>query len=791
MNPAENRNRETEFAFFENRIRPVLVEHCYSCHSENAEDIVGGLLLDSRAAIRKGGDTGPAVVPGGPEKSLLLKAILYTNRDLQMPPDNRLPKQVVDDFRKWIEQGAADPRAHSPVRKQKAFDLLARRESHWAWKKPDGYPGATVDLLVNKKLQKQGLDPVPMATPRELARRMTFDLIGLPPLPAEIAAYERDCLQDRKAATEKLVDRLLRDPRFGEHWARHWLDVVRYSETKGHVTDQEKPFAWRYRDYLIEAFNADVPYDQLVREHLAGDLLPPGEIRPGKNGIDNVSVIATSALYMHEIHFMAVDPVKQRWDEINAQIDVVGKAFLGLTTECARCHDHKFDAISQKDYYALAGIFWSTELGKSRTGKREALDKSKQARVGQLENELDKFLAGKREQRRKAQSPKAGGKYFPISDELGIQSPNDTRQLMNRINAIVALDPSWSRWTRAAKDVKPSDVHLLIRGEHRSEGELVPRGFLTAMGRAEPRNTPSGLEVVLGSQKQHQSGRLWLARQLVHPDNPLTARVWVNRLWHHLFGRGIVATPNNFGKLGAAPDNQELLDFLAGELVELQWSTKSLIRRVVLSDTYQRSSRAPVDLVRRDPQNRYLARHSRRRLTAEQLRDSMLFVAGVLDEQRLGPSVDVYTPPYATGNKPSNVPRSGPLDGANRRSVYIKVRRNFFDPFLRTFDFPNPGKSIGRRTVTVVPTQSLALLNSPLVHEIAADWGANISGDPLKVESTIEAMWVQAIGRGPDESEREAALELVAALKGDRQGKALWKELAHLLFNHPEFLWID
>ena len=715
----------------------------------------------------------------------------YKNRDLQMPPDSKLSPEIIADFEKWISAGAADPRKAEPKDTREVFNLKQRRDEHWSWHPPQSSSADdSIDSLVDAKLKEERLRPAGTAKPRELARRLSFDLIGLPPTPREIERFETNYRLDAEKTLSDYVDRLLNDRRFGEHWARHWLDVVRYSETKGHVTDQEKPFAYKYRDYVIDALNRDVPFDQFVREHIAGDLLPSDQVRSGEDGIDNLSVVGTSALFMHEMHFMAVDPVKQRWDEINAQIDIVGKAFLGLTTECARCHDHKFDAISQRDYYALAGIFWSTELGKSRMGPRVSLDDQAAGRVKKLEADLQKFIQQKIAGRRKAQSPKAGGEYFPVSEELGIQSPGDSRNLKNRMTALAKLDPSWSLWTRAAQDVKGQNVALLIRGDHKNKGTTTPRGFLTAVAdNADP------IQVVLPEAAAKGSGRLWLAHQIADAKNPLTSRVWANRLWHHLFGRGIVATPNNFGKLGSAPTNLKLLDFLAGELVKHQWSTKKLVRQIVLSKTYRRSSEVNRELLQADPENKYFAFHSKRRLTAEQLRDSMLFVSGSLDETMFGPSVDVYTPPYATGNKPSNVPAPGPLDGNNRRSVYIKVRRNFFDPFLQTFDFPNPGKSIGKRSITVVPTQSLAMLNSPLVHELAADWGARTAKESqnnspkLSTRMMIQRMWRHAIGRTPTEREFVAVESLLG--QDIENEKLRWKQVAHLLFNHPEFMWID
>ncbi len=778
-----------ERQFFENRIRPVLVEHCYECHSVESDSASGGLLLDSREGWSKGGDSGPAIVIGNSEASKLVEAIGYANRDLQMPPDNRLSDEIVSDFRKWIRDGAFDPRKAEKLHEVEEFDLEQRASEHWAWqpRKQPTIQSATnqsvIDCLVDRQLILNGLRRAPAATAETLIRRLTFDLIGLPPTPRQIQAFQRDVEQNRGEAIDSLIERLLSSPRFGEKWASHWFDVVDYSETKGHVTDQERPYAWKYRDYVIDALNNDVPYDQFVTEHIAGDLLPTGQQRTGHDGVSNVSPTATGTLFMHEMHFMAVDPVQQRWDEIDAQLDLVGKAFLGLTVECARCHDHKFDAISQADYYALAGFFYSTEQGKRRIAPRAEGDPS--SALAKAEAEYEEYLAKKRAGRVAALNPKnASGAYFPISEELGIQTSGDTAQLLKRMRALEQLDPTWSHWVRAAEDANVQDVPLLIRGEVSNPGMEVGRRFLTAIRKDPPANL-------------NGSGRLWLARQIADANNPLTARVYVNRVWHHLFGRGIVATPNDFGKLGDTPSHPQLLDYLAQRLIDSGWSTKRVIREIVESETYQQRSQVDAAKSKRiadlDPGNRWLSRQNRRRLNAEQMRDAMLFVAGSLDLTMYGPGIDPFVPPFATANKTGHIPKAGPLDGANRRSVYIKVRRNFIDPFLRTFDFPERGKPVGKRGITIAPNQALAMLNNPLVHELASDWGQRI------VEQTREEagadtlsvccdLWTQGLGREPLRAELKVLGEIVAELDGH---ESLWQEIAHVVFNQPDFLWID
>lgn len=784
---------DDQVEFFETKIRPILIESCYECHSEESGDAQGGLLLDSKQGLRTGGDTGPAIVAERPTESLLLEAISYHNRDLEMPPDGKLPDAVIEDFQQWIANGAFDPRElDSSLPQRPEFNLAERFAEHWAWQPVRSRFDSvdSIDAFILRELKSKDLQPAPMAAPEVLVRRIYLDLIGLPPEPTDVDAFRLAWSNNERHAIAELVDRLLADSRFGEHWAAGWLDVVRFSETKGHVTDIERPYAWKYRDYVIDAFNDDLAFDRFIVEHVAGDLLPESEWRRGRGDIENVAPTATGALFMHEMHFMSVDPVKQRWDEINAQIEVVGKAFLGLTLDCARCHDHKFDAVSQRDYYALAGFFYSTEQGTVRVGPRASYDDEQQAEIAKLEESYYDYLNSKRNQRRQAQTPKVGSDtYFPISEELGIQSPGDASKLFQLLRQLEEADPTWAQWVRSAADVAGQDVPLLIRGDHKKLGEATPRRFLEAIGGTEPPD-----QTTLGPG----SGRLWLAQQIANPQNPLTARVWANRIWQNLFGRGIVSTPNNFGSMGSRPTHPELLDYLATRLVDANWSTKTLVREVMLSDAYLRSS-SPASLPKTtlqmaseiDPENQFLYRQNVRRMTAEQLRDSMLQICELLASQTHGPSVNCFVPSYATANKPTNVPRSGPLDGDARRSIYIKVRRNFYDPFLKTFDFPDRGKSIGRRQVTSAPSQALAMMNSPLVHQLSTRWGEQIAKSEMSIEERIRWMWLRSLSRLPNDREMDDMRRLhreLEVLVSD--SVELWKEMAHVILNHPELLLI-
>ncbi len=786
MSPCLGKAQETDAGkldFFENKIRPILVEHCYECHSGDQDEAMGGLLLDSRTGWQRGGDSGVAIEVGDPHKSLLIHALKYSDRDLQMPPESKLPDAVIRDFKSWIREGAIDPR--DGELSQSGFDLQARRDSHWSWQPVRAADrGESIDYWIQRKLDEKQMHASQEAQPALLLRRLKFSLHGLPPTPQELQRFLREHQIDPDRAWESTVDRLLASPRLGEHWATMWLDLVRYSETKGHVTDQERPFAWKYRDYVIDAFNDDVPYDQFVVEHLAGDLLSDTTTYPARIQRGTLrSATATGSLFMHEMHFMSVDPVKQRWDEINAQVDVAGKAFLGITTECARCHDHKFDAISQADYYALAGFFLSTEQGTKRVAPRRAeLDDESKSELKKQETAYQNFLEQKRKGRRAAQSPKTNQEYFPISDELGIQAPGDTQKLFAMMGKLSEVDPSWPAWVRSAQDATTQNANLLIRGEVGKPGEVIPRRFLEALG-SKPLPNPG-----------ESSGRLWLAEQFVAPDNPLTERVWANRIWQQLFGSGLVPTPSNFGQLGTPPSHPELLDYLARRLRQNDYSTKLLIREVLMSDAFRRSSVASFPAIERDPENQLLSHYSKRRMTAEQIRDSLVLTAGRLDSQMAGSSVDCFVPSYATANKPSNIPNSGPLDGKGRRSVYLKVRRNFYDPFLKKFDFPDRGKSNGQRNVTQDPGQALAMLNSPLVLELAKHWAVSLAECEAasSFEETLHNLWLSSLSRGPTVAETEVIQLLLHDLSTSQKSlEHKWMHLAHLIWNHPEFIWIE
>ncbi|MDB5294548.1 MAG: Planctomycete cytochrome, partial [Phycisphaerales bacterium] len=1149
--PASAAPPAADVEFFEARVRPLLAERCYKCHSARDGKDKGGLTVDALAGLLKGGDNGPSVVPGQPGKSKLIEAVSYANVDLQMPPKGKLTDGQVADLAEWVRRGApwpggpaAAPGAGKPVgdkpsaggtvaavaAKPGGFDLAARKSDHWAWRPMSAPPvppvrdaawaTTDVDRFVLAKLEAAGLAPARAADRRALIRRAAVVLTGLPPAPADVEAFVADSSPD---AFAKVVDRLLASPAFGEVWGRHWLDLVRYAETRGHEFDYDVPAAWRYRDYVVRALNADVPYDQFVTEHVAGDLLP--RPRTDATGEVNESVLGTGFWFLNEQVHSPVDIRADECDRVDNQIDTFGKAFLGLTVGCARCHDHKFDAISAKDYAALAGFVysgsyrevsfehqasnaaaaarlqatdadaaakllaavgtrarpvtdrlgdylvaairlargdaafaptadldsnviraWADELRRSEKAAGHPLrgfatlmspaasapppDRSKppepaatvvvdyavpaapwladgdafgtsplpagralagpspdrpvaavldgpaavanphgkplpgllrtptftipaaapklylrvrgmgrafvcigsyrlaegplhqvakqtlKAPDGWRVHAID--LTGYAGQRAHVEfGPDAGGAWlavqwvrlgadapantadgrvgalaFAASDAsnlggasalgrrtdrstpgdagssptasvngspaaapsaLALPAPNDVparaagdrlreawvaatngtacacrddaaladwllarpallglvgrdgqsagtgaadsaaAAFKNRSDALAAAAAGYrpSATAMAMLDGSPVDERVLVRGSHKTPGDVVPRRFLEAVDGDRPlAGTTAG------------SGRLALAGRLVDPANPLVARVMVNRVWHHLFGRGIVASTDNLGVMGDRPTHPELLDHLAAGFVADGWSVKRLVRRLVLTSAWQMDSRPPADAAGQaaelaDPRNLLLHRANLRRLEAEAVRDAMLAVSGRLDPAVGGPSVEVYLTPFMDGR--GRPKASGPLDGDGRRSLYTRVRRNFLSPMMLAFDAPQPAGAMGRRSVSNVPAQALILMNDPFVVQQAGRWAARVLAEPGRTpEQRIDAMYRAAYARPPTPAELAAAVgflegqgaQLGVAQAARRDDPHVWADLAHVLMNVKEFVYV-
>jgi hypothetical protein len=1080
--------------FFEKQVRPILVSRCFDCHSgklaDGAKEPKGNLRLDSREAALKGGDTGPAVVPGKLKESLLVDAINYGEL-YQMPPKTKLPAAEIATLTKWVEMGAPWPKAtgQEVAAKDNVFDLAKRKAEHWCWQpvkkvappsvKNESWPRQPLDRFILAKLEEKGLVPSSFADKRTLIRRAYFDLIGLPPKPEEVEAFLKD---QSPQAFEKVVDGLLNSPHFGERWGRHWLDLVRYAESRGHEFEPNIPNAWQYRDYVIRALNADVPFDQFVTEHIAGDLLEKPRLH--SEAKFNESILGTGFWFLGEEVHSPVDIRKDETDRLDNRLDVMTKTFIGVTVTCARCHDHKFDAISQKDYYALMGFLISSgyrqvgfeslehnreiasALNSMRKGAPKELVQLTIAAVGKDLDRADDYLLAAREaiasgkvnveeaakrdlsepllknwvaELTKAKGDKthllhsfAMGDFGPHEQKDRIAVPPE-QILVNYLDpqapwfqdgfafgprpaqagevrlgnvpdqpfagvvqlGAAELDSAWPRmkiaggsdkdhgglgnWDRSGQTLRTAEVtlksgnvwylvrgsgrayaavnsHLVIAGplhgavlrewdgkpdqwqwvnhnltayaSHRLHFEFTPKlgdfavamvvdsaeqpppiweqdsplvsatsaeefaSLLTrecslaiqglALGKVANVNPKVGdwlltrldlfslpnselrqkmratmtavlkrqeemirqikteshtapsmldgnatdelllirgnsktpgnavshrfLEAIAGTQQNYpaqSSGRLELAAKITDPVNPLTSRVLVNRLWHHLFGRGLVATVDNFGVLGERPTHPELLDFLAAEFAADGWSVKRAIKRMMLSATYQQASggRQPPDTIvveQLDPQNLLLHRANIKRLEGEIIRDSILAVSGRLDPKQFGPSIPVHLTPFMQGRGRPSV--SGPLDGDGRRSIYISVRRNFLSPMMLAFDTPIPFSTIGRRNVSNVPAQALILMNDPLVSEQAKLWAKQILADPAaKPENRIRRMYLSAFAREPAESEISSAVQFLDSQAREyglpseqaRTDQRVWADLAHVLYNVKEFVFIE
>jgi hypothetical protein len=1050
---------------FEKRIRPVLAAKCWSCHGSELQQ--SGLRLDSREAVFKGGGRGPAIVPGDSAGSLLVRALRHEG--LEMPLGGMLPKEQIADFAKWIEDGAVWPSESGSTgeadRKHWAFEPV--RDQAVPAVSDAGWALNEIDAFLASRLEAEGLKPAPQADRRTLIRRLSFDLTGLPPRPERIHAFVHS-----KSPTAYLdaVNRLLDSDRFGEHWARHWMDWVRYSESHGSQGDFALPMAWRYRDYLIRAFNSDVPYDQMLLEYLAGDLLE----RPRLNEQEglNESMLGPGNLRMVEYGYVPVDALDDQVKVVDNQIDVLSKAFQGLTISCARCHDHKFDPITQKDFYALYGVLassrhglvtvdspeilskgrdrmeklrletkaglseaWTKEKGavaqvlkQVRTGSSDEdprLEKLKQRLTGETVNDglqpwqvlqglegeafrrewgyLRELWLGEAESRRARNlngfrtawdltdsgdygnwfpngpgapakvSPNGEFRVLPEGDEIigellpaGVHTALDSRKYgaivgsprfrvsSDYISVRVIGDnfpsarlvvenypiggggihpavnvegdgPRWIRFDTAYRkgdsahlefqtldersrpfwfnpkkpERKASDdgrssfgvVEVVFHDDEESPRDL-PLAILHVLDREPPQNiedlevlydrlirdaagdwsnavlgdrqtafldfairaglVPTTLEELTGlrsyveeyrrlegaipiprrapgvlpgtnfdqpllTRGDHKSpedpverrylelfgaepfrttgsGRLELARKLVGADNPLTARVMVNRLWSYVFGQGIVPTVDNFGAVGDEPSHPALLDFLAKRFVNGGWSIKETIRFLVLSRTYQMSSAGSAEAVAVDPGNRLLQHQNFRRLPAESIRDAILEISGEIDTTMYGPSINVYYVGKTEGGG-----KKGPLDGSGRRSVYQGVRRNSQNPFLEVFDAPKPSTTRGKRDVTNIPAQSLAMLNDPFVVDQAAKWANKALADgAISPNDRAVRMFRRALGRDPEAAELDLLMTSVesfaqergipeAEMMGDQD---LWKDYAQSLLNLKEFIYL-
>jgi hypothetical protein len=879
--------------FYIDEVKPLLTVKCYACHTQSA---MGGLRLDQREAFMKGGNSGSPVTPGSPSASLLIQVVSHTHEKIKMPPAGRLSDSEVATLRRWVETGAHFGEGSMPPAASGGSDIAARK-NFWSFQNPVKRPPPNtknsawvrtpVDSFILAALEAKGLEPAPPAGRRTLLRRVTLDLTGLPPTPSEYNAFEEDTSPDAFAA---VVDRLLASKHYGERWGRHWLDVARYADADG-LSLAPEPFAnaWRYRDWVIDAFNKDMPYDLFLKAQIAGDLMD----KPG----ERVLIPGLGYLALGPWYYKIVEPPKARADELQDRIDVVGRGMLGLTVACARCHDHKYDPIPTKDYYGIGGVFTSTEykeepltdpetVQKFAAAEKTIADLDSQAkkllerernifgerlakeagrylfaawdlkRGGQPDAGLDKKILdrwvkyldkthdhsfldfwpdlaarGSRadaikaaeafqktvnvlieehreitiyndriiEESKKSTDPydifckgcsaetralprdkyvfrgdlfdpkrktdgesRDAGVLYLDDDELPAYLTPETRTELDRLKAELAAAkkalPTKYPFLHIITDLKESrDMPLHRRGDPYSLGELVPRHFLSVLAKGEPAPLKSG------------SGRMDLANQIASASNPLTARVLVNRVWHHHFGAGLVRSLSNFGAAGDRPSHPELLDYLAVRFVEGGWSIKKLHREILLSSTYSMSTRASHRALEADPENRLLSRFNRRRVDAETLRDSMLFVSGDLNLEMGGPA-SVWDKNF------------------RRRTVYGEISRFRPERFLTLFDFPEPSIHAEKRTPTNTSVQRLFFLNSDFMKEQAASVAARVrkvEGD--NPSSQIAWLYSCLFGRKPDTREIETALQFLE----NRPGAEGLREFAQVLLSSNEFSFID
>ena len=772
--------------FFETRVRPVLAENCFECHRSSHNDSVGegpeaGLCVDSLAGILRGGRSGPAIVPGNSAESTLILAIRHDSF-VQMPPKRKLTAQTIEDLAAWVDAGAHWPdddpaNAQSPDSDPSdagAADHPFTEDERAFW----SFQPIVDPPIPGLNSGELSIDPIdaflaadrahpdePRAPPlgrRAWLRRATLDLHGLLPTPEEVADFATD---DSPDAFAKVIDRLLASPRYGERWGRRWLDVARYADSNGMDDNLAYPDAWRYRDYVLRSFALDKPYDELIREQIAGDLLEAKSPEDAREAL-----VATGFLMIGPKMLAEDDPLKQRMDIVDDQIDTMGKAILGLTLGCARCHDHKFDPIRLSDYYALAGIFKSTQVMlsyrvDSKWNSRALAGSDEESRLSRLESELDQL-----------------DREVVLGNFVGREAEKQKR--IERLTAVKAEYTAISK-AMAAEEDEPEDLHVFLRGNPLTRGEVAPRGF--------PRILSDGKSPRPVSRS---SGRKELADWLTRRENPLTARVMVNRIWQGHFGQGLVETPDNFGKLGSPPLHPQLLDWLASRWIEAGWSMKALHRRIMLSDAYARGS----VVIEKDSPGATSApvpTRARRRMDAETLRDTLLFVGGDLDRSIGGPALN--EPAFAVLSAKQIA--TGDFYRSRRLSVYLPVIRSGVYEVFAAFDFPDPAVSNGLRYSTTVAPQALFVMNSELFDGAAKALTSRLLREiPDDFDRRLVFLHEIAYSRSPESQELNAwrsffrRVEALAESEGEDAESAhrsAWFAVCRVILGANEFLYIE
>ncbi len=905
--------------FFEAKVRPLLVVHCYECHSEDAakaENLQGGLRLDNRAGVLQGGESGPVIVPGKPDESVLIKSVRYSDKALQMPPKERLAAEQVAILEKWVSMGAPDPREGSAALAsvKHGIDFEAGRQL-WAFQPPvkhaaqnvtdSNWPKQPLDHFVLSALEQRSLQPVRMATRQELIRRATFDVIGLPPTPEEVTAFEND---SEPGAWERVIDRLLASPHYGERWGRYWLDVARYADDQGNSFLTPTPAAYLYRDWVVRALNDDMPYDEFVRLQIAGDEVPG----PAADYVTRLAGLGFQSLGP-QFRKGAAGEAKAKADELEDRVDTLSRGILGLTVSCARCHDHKFDPIPTRDYYSLAAAYNGADWPTRMLASPETIEAHKQW-TAQVEQQTTRLKKWKEDQSRhigrlalaKADAyviaackmlvlrnhqlpldDNAFAKqeslelYFlnrwvkilgessdePIfkglrdaaklaHDSATVESTDSMRQhaealktaVLAALDALKASEQPATDPARQPPSVPPEHERMLtvlwkdanapffvaendlagLMAEPEKQqladlqaqldsltknpapsGPMMPsiHGGGQAMQvfvRGNPENlgepAPPGFPRILSSPDNQSEGkpfsRLDLANAIVSPQNPLTARVFVNRVWHYHFGRGIVPTLSNFGKLGSPPTHPELLDTLAVQFMESGWSIKWLHREIMRSATYQLSSAQHEGNMAIDPGNEYLWRMTPRRLDIEAWRDALLSVSGKLDPQVGGPSIDQTTPGVKEVEGFNFFSRLNGFEADNpagrRRTLYTVVSRYAPNATLTLFDFPEPNLTSDQRNVTTVPQQQLFVLNSPFMFEMSREFAKRLENAASGDEDRLRLGWQLAYARQPTDEEIAVAMEFLQTPADSTVVDQLnrWEQLSHSLLASNEFMFL-
>ncbi len=796
----------------------VLHENCLGCHGEALK--MSHLDLRSRESILIGGDGGPALIPGKPSESRLLRFVSGIQQP-SMPPGKPLPAAKVEILRRWIESGArleesapARPDERAAIAALEDRPITAEERRYWAFQPPARPAAPTVrradwarnpiDAFLLAALEAKGLQPSPPADRRTLVRRAYLDLTGLPPDPAAIDEFVKDSSAD---AWPSLVNRLLDSPHYGERWGRHWLDLVRYADSGGYEIDRDRPNIWRYRDYVIRAFNQDKPYDEFIREQIAGD-----EIDPGSHD----ALIATGFLRNGLEANMKTE--QTRMDELDDLISTSTGAFLGMTAGCARCHNHKFDPIPQKDYYRMQAVFFSTQHEDlPLVGEVEvASHKAEQKRIDGLEAPLKKERTALQEPYRNALLAKKKAR-LPEYIQVALRTPEEMRTEGQRLNAsqvektlripepeiLAALPPSDAARDAALRDQiarleqerpapfpaamgiaekapRAEPAYFLHRGSPGSKGSLMTPGVLSAASRAEVA-FPEPTDGTKSSMR-----RATFAAWVASTDNPLTSRVMVNRIWQHHFGEGIVPTPSNFGKSGLTPTHPELLDWLAVEFMRQRWSVKAVHRLILTSNAWQMASDDIQASAAIDPSNRLLWRMPRRRLEGELIRDSILAVAGTLDRKTGGPPIHPYIDPAlwqsSTGRTWPGKPDSDPETW--RRSVYVSHKRTIPLPMLEVFDKPDAAGSCARRNRSTIAPQALMLMNNSSVGLHARYFAQRLEREAAGVDARVDRAYRLALGRSPSASERSESLDFI------RSSPYGLVDFCQALFNLNEFVYI-